>query len=179
MVPRRPPRSERSSRPSFSSLSWDAGKRRRRPRRTSDVEPKQLEGREARSGERPTGLGLQEMAKEEESADEQAKTRHFRIKEVPGVAFSEEARFSGTPAAAARKAAGRLFRGGLRVNRLDITMQETTRGSDKKSFPYEAIRQVLDPPHLLRRGDAVIECHQKISIVSRRGGSRSPRRRTG
>lgn len=54
--------------------------------------------------------------------------------------------YKGTPMAAAKKAASVRFRGRDGTMSADITIRETTRGSDKATFEYKVDRKKLAKP---------------------------------
>lgn len=72
---------------------------------------------------------------------------------------------SSTPRAAAQKAARLLFKESKKsVKTTKFILRETTRGSAKKEFFYEAILEILDEPLVIHRNGVDIKITKKIHV---------------
>jgi hypothetical protein len=92
--------------------------------------------------------------------------RHFRVVEVSdGIAFEESGRYAGKkPSAAASKAANRIVRN-TGVEKFTITIQETTRGSDRRLFSYLMVFEELSEPKVVKRGDTEVEYSRRPRLT--------------
>lgn len=71
---------------------------------------------------------------------------------------------SNTPYSAGMKVARRLFRKAPKSKKILLTIRETTRGSAKKTFTYEAFMKKLSKPKVFTRGGKEVKVETEVSI---------------
>ena len=100
------------------------------------------------------------------------KTRHFTI-QGSDIGFSGGHFKSDSPYKAAKKAARSLFTALEKDSKyaryksnksVKFLLRETTQGSEKKSYYYDASVLVLDPPEEVERAGKTIVIKRKVSI---------------